>query len=297
MPASAARSVTASLRRVGVLQVDDVDVAGGALRAVGWSSLLDQRAHQRSAAPGWRRARSASCCAARRCTVVRNEVSAWPWPGAAAAPPPPPASTSRCTSGARSEASAWRSGIDLDIGGVGHVQRRDDAAQALQVVGVVGDHQRVVAGVDVDRVVGADQRPQDRHQVVGGLVVQPEDLRDDLAAADRRAARPMTAPPCSLASASGTTLQQAADSTTVKPGRRSVARNWLKAAAGGTGRSVVRLIVPLTRGSTTMLRPVMAAMVRATASISALTKFSVTGSLARCASSGAGAPASSAQTR
>ena len=41
--------------------------------------------------------------------------------------------------------------------------------------------------------------------------------------------------------------------------------------------------MPLTRGSTTMLRPVMAAMVRATASMSALTKFSVTGSRDRWA--------------
>ena len=73
--------------------------------------------------------------------------------------------------------------------------------------------------------------------------------------------------------------------TTVKPDRRSVARNWLNAAAGGTGLSVESVMVPLTRGSTTMLRPVMAAMVRATASISALTKFSVTASLS-CAAAG-----------
>src|SRR5690606_26339588 len=50
---------------------------------------------------------------------------------------------------------------------------------------------------------------------------------------------------------------------------------------GGTARSVTRLSWPLTRGSTTTLRPVMVAMVRATASISALAKFSVTGSLGR----------------
>jgi hypothetical protein len=39
--------------------------------------------------------------------------------------------------------------------------------------------------------------------------------------------------------------------------------------------------LPFTRGSTTTLRPVMVAMVRATASISALAKFSVTGSPGR----------------
>ena len=50
---------------------------------------------------------------------------------------------------------------------------------------------------------------------------------------------------------------------------------------GGTARSVIRVSWPLTRGSTTTLRPVMVAMVRATASISALAKLSVTGSPAR----------------
>src|SRR6218665_3200276 len=65
----------------------------------------------------------------------------------------------------------------------------------------------------------------------------------------------LTLPPCCLASASGTTLYRPAAST--------------------------RLSWPLTRGSTTTLRPVMVAMVRATASMSALAKFSVTGSPAR----------------
>ena len=88
---------------------------------------------------------------------------------------------------------------------------------------------------------------------------------------------------CSLASASGTTLYRPAASTTVKPCKRSAARNWSKAWAVGTGRSVTRFSVPLTRGSTTTLRPLMVAMVRATASISAPTKFSVTGSPARTA--------------
>ena len=77
----------------------------------------------------------------------------------------------------------------LDPGGAGHVQRGDDAAQPLQVVAVVGDHQRIGAGPDVDGVVGADQRPQDGHQVVGVLVRQAEDLGLDLAAAAHRAGR------------------------------------------------------------------------------------------------------------
>ena len=80
-------------------------------------------------------------------------------------------------------------GHHLHPGGVGHVQRGDDAPDALQVVPVVGDDQRVGAGVDVDGVVGADQRAQHRHQVVGVLVRQAKDLRLDLPAAPDGAGR------------------------------------------------------------------------------------------------------------
>jgi len=72
---------------------------------------------------------------------------------------------------------------DLDIAGIGDIHRRHDARQALQVVGIVGDHQRVVAGVHVDGVVGADQRAKHWHQVGSVFVVEFEDLRDDLPAA------------------------------------------------------------------------------------------------------------------
>ena len=72
---------------------------------------------------------------------------------------------------------------DFYVTGVGHIERRDDARQALQVVGVVGDDDGVVAGVDVDGVVGADERAQHGHQVVGLLKVEFEDVRHDLAAA------------------------------------------------------------------------------------------------------------------
>jgi hypothetical protein len=58
----------------------------------------------------------------------------------------------------------------------------------------------------------------------------------------------------------------------------------LKAAAGWIARSVTRFIVPFTRGSTTTSRPVTTAMVRATASMSALEKLSVIGSPRRGAS-------------
>ena len=87
-----------------------------------------------------------------------------------------------------------------------------------------------------------------------------------------------TEPPCILASASGTILYSPEASTTAKPCTRSCDENWPKATSGATGFSVMSVRVPLTRGSTTTLRPVMVAIVRATASISALTKFSVTGS-------------------
>ena len=95
----------------------------------------------------------------------------------------------------------------------------------------------------------------------------------------------VTPPPCSLASASGTTLYRPLLTTMLKPCSRRVAKNWSQATAGDTGFSVLRLMLPLTRGSTTRLRPVKPARVRATASMSALTKLSTMGwpGLAVCA--------------
>ena len=77
---------------------------------------------------------------------------------------------------------------DLQLAAGGLVERGDDLAQALQVVGVVGDDQRVVAGARVDRVVGGDQRTQHGHEVVRVLVVELEDLRQHHVAALRRRA-------------------------------------------------------------------------------------------------------------
>jgi hypothetical protein len=111
-------------------------------------------------------------------TVVRNDVSAWPWPGGPPGTAPAPL---------ESTSQGVAQGNYLHVGRVGHVQCGNDAGEALQVVRVIGDHQRVVAGIDVDGVVGADQRAQDGHQVAGRLVVQPENLGDDLVARHRGA--------------------------------------------------------------------------------------------------------------
>ena len=71
---------------------------------------------------------------------------------------------------------------DFQITGIRYIERGNDARHALQVVGVVGNDQRVVARIDVDGVVRADQRAQHRHQVVGGFVVQAKDLCGNLVA-------------------------------------------------------------------------------------------------------------------
>ena len=70
---------------------------------------------------------------------------------------------------------------NLDARGIGHIERRDDARQALQVVGVVGDDQGIGARVDVDRVVGANEGPQNGHQIVGVFVIKLKNLGHDLA--------------------------------------------------------------------------------------------------------------------
>ena len=66
--------------------------------------------------------------------------------------------------------------------GIGHIKRCNDGGQALQVIGIVGNDQRVVARVGINGVVRADQGAQHRHQVVSRLVVQPKNLRENLAA-------------------------------------------------------------------------------------------------------------------
>ena len=71
-------------------------------------------------------------------------------------------------------------GDDFDVGGGGHIERGNDLVDALQVVSVVGDHQAVIALVGVDGVVGADERAQHGHQVVGAFKAQAKNLRDDL---------------------------------------------------------------------------------------------------------------------
>ena len=87
-----------------------------------------------------------------------------------------------------------------------------------------------------------------------------------------------TLPPCNLASASGKILKSPCASTTAKPCNLITAKNCCHACEGVTGVSVLRLIVPLTRGSTTKLWRSKVASVRATDSISALTKLRVSGS-------------------
>ena len=69
---------------------------------------------------------------------------------------------------------------DFNASGVGHIECGNDARQALQVVGVIGNDQGIGAGVHIEGVVGADERTQYGHQIVGTLMVQLKNLRDDL---------------------------------------------------------------------------------------------------------------------
>jgi hypothetical protein len=61
---------------------------------------------------------------------------------------------------------------DIEVGGHRRVERGDDLRQALEVVGIVGDHQAVIARVGHDGIVGRDQGAQHGGQVGGRLVLQ-----------------------------------------------------------------------------------------------------------------------------
>ena len=71
------------------------------------------------------------------------------------------------------------------------IERRDDLLDPPQVLGVVGDDQRIGAGKGGDRVVRRDQRPQHVQDLLRRLVAQRDDLRDQAVAAgaDRAARR------------------------------------------------------------------------------------------------------------
>ncbi len=67
------------------------------------------------------------------------------------------------------------------------VQRRDDPVDPLQIVGIVGDDERVAARVGSDRVVRRDQRPQHVDELLGRFVPELDDLRHQpIAAAGER---------------------------------------------------------------------------------------------------------------
>jgi len=74
-------------------------------------------------------------------SVVLNEVSAWPWPAAAGRRGG--AAGLDQTQHQRRQVGCDRvlEADDFDIGRIGHVHHGDDPADALQVVGVVGDDQ------------------------------------------------------------------------------------------------------------------------------------------------------------
>src|SRR4051812_3039150 len=84
-----------------------------------------------------------------------------------------------------------------------------------------------------------------------------------------------TKPPCSLASASGTTRITPPASTSAMFCRRSAVESAASASSGVIGWSTLRVTVPFTRGSTMKGRPVKSAMARAPASMSVVAKLSV----------------------
>ena len=75
---------------------------------------------------------------------------------------------------------------DFNTCGIGDIQRGNDCANPPQVVCVIGDDEGVVPGIHIDGVVGADQWAQYRHQVIGVLMAQPENLRLNLTGRSRR---------------------------------------------------------------------------------------------------------------
>ena len=206
-------AAAASFTAVGVLQVDHVDVAA-APPGVGWSSRsISERRHLRRRWAGRAHhqgvaARIGDHTCGRSCP-----------PGPGRRPKPVWGCSRRVTSTARSLATRRGSGITRRHRWRCHVHGRDDAAQALQVVGVVGVMTSVVAWVDVDRVVRADHM---QHRAPGWrrLMVEREDASPPgcPGCAAGRHAHPCW--PAGLASASGDSGDAEASTTHSRAAQR-----------------------------------------------------------------------------
>ena len=115
--------------------------------------LGDQRAHQLRQRAGLAARTISELLRGSTRIVVRNDASAVPGAAPAHAGRAGAAVDQALHQRRQVGGDRVRSGITSTSAALRHVERRDDARQPPQVVGVVGDHQRVVARVDVDRVV------------------------------------------------------------------------------------------------------------------------------------------------
>ena len=105
--------------------------------------------------------------------------------GAPAAPTAPGSASSRFRSETMSSADAFLRGTRIGSRAGGLVERRDDPVDPPEVVRVVGDDQRVAAGIRGDRVVRRDQRPQHVDELRRRFVPERDDLGDQPVAAGR----------------------------------------------------------------------------------------------------------------
>ena len=141
---------------VGVFQVDHVDVAGFRSRLV---ELGDQRLGQVGAR---RRGRAHHHRIGARVGQHRDAAGV--------------AARGRLHQAADHGGDVGGDGVahrhHVEVGADRRVERGDDLRQPAQVVGVVGDHQAVVARVGHDRIVGRNQRTQHGGQVGGRFVAK-----------------------------------------------------------------------------------------------------------------------------
>ena len=148
---------------------------------------------------------------------------------------------------------------------------REHLADAADIVGEIGDDDRVAAGGD--RAVAADQRPQRLDRRAGSMLPDPEDLGDE--AARRRPARPADR---RRAAAPATGWMRSAPpdgGTATKPLARSVSTGTVRniRSATAAARSPPRP-APARCGSMMKVRPVTRAASWMKARMSASRRFS-----------------------
>ena len=170
--------------------------------------------------------------------------------------PPPSAASTLVSTDAISLASVLRTGDGRDLGAVALVERAGDDLDAVHVLRVVGDDQRVGLRQRLDVAEARHQRPQGVHRRRGRKVPELDQPGDDVEPAgvrDRRTARPRPR----ARWPGGSPARSVPERTAAKPWTRSTDWKRSQTPSSSSGSCEITVTSPVTAGSRISVRPVI----------------------------------------